>query len=228
MNRLIAITRLLLPVILLLTSARRDILLAHGGEDHGTVAESPVTVPTATGGELSTSGSTEQFEMLLKYSLPTVGDPAPVRFFIAEYATNAPVTGASFVLASKPSGVVFNKVPVMISPGIYQADLNFPGDTVYTLVATVSVGGRTDFIELRNVYAGETAERFLAEHSAGGVPNQTADTGTSWWVWVLAALGALALLFVVRMVLRRNGAGKGSTTTTEQNPSIHEPIEEAK
>ena len=58
----------------------------------------------------------------------------------------------------------------------YDLVVRFPKDTVYSLVATVSGDGRTDFVEVRNIYAGESAREFLADHSPEGLDAAATDS----------------------------------------------------
>jgi hypothetical protein len=182
---------------------------AHGGEDHGDAAAAPASVPGVDADLLTTSGATEQFELLLKYAPPRVGQDARVRLFLADYATNRAVGDAAFALAFKPAGVGIVRAPAMISPGIYEAVLRFPRDTVYSLVATVTAGGRTDFLEARNIYAGDAATRFIAEHSGRAAPPAPAAASGMPWpiiagivIVVLLAAGA-AIVAARRMRLKR-------------------------
>ena len=191
-----------------------SVALAHGGEDHGEAAAAQSVTPAAQGSMLTSHGSTTLFELLLKYPVTYAGEDTRVRFFLADFATNRPLEGAQFKLAFKPAGVEVAGAPKMISPGVYDLIARFPGDTVYSLVATVSVAGRTDFVEVRNIYAGEAAERFLAEHGGAALPAQSDEAGFPW----LIALGATALALIVAtltgVLLRRRSTTKRESSTT--------------
>src|SRR5689334_6822673 len=89
----------------------------HGGEDHEDAA--PAAAPAADGEMLSAFGVSERFELLLKYPVTEAKSPARLRVYLSDYASNRPIEGASFVLASRPAGVVAKEPPHMISPGIY-------------------------------------------------------------------------------------------------------------
>ncbi len=183
---------------------------AHGGEDHGDAAPAPASTPGASASMLTTSATTEQFELLLKYPPPEVGADTRLRFFLADYETNRPIEGGSLALSFTPAGVKVVTPPAMTSPGIYDAVVSFPDDTIYSVVATVRAERRTDFLELRNIYAGGHAERFLAEH--GGVSSSDAGAKTwPWWGSLLVIAGCILGALVVWRSRRRGRSRQGSS-----------------
>lgn len=175
---------------------------AHGGDDHGDAAPAPAHAPGVEADLLVASGATEQFELLLKYAPPHIDTDARVRLFLADYATNRAIEGAAFTLAFKPAGVVIVRAPTMVSPGIYDAVVRFPRDTIYNLVATVVAGERTDFLEVRTIYAGEAAARIIAQHAP---PERAASTASSvpWWSIGAVVTGALVVAAAVSVIRRR-------------------------
>ena len=183
---------------------------AHGGDDHGTGDAGPVSIAGAVVDQLTTYGTSEEYELLLKYPAPEVDEPARLRFFISDYATNRPVSGATFVLASKPSGVTAKSPPNMVAPGIYDVVVTFPEDTIYDLTATIAAGSHSGQVAVGHVYAGEAAEHFLAEHAPVGAAREVGDSGVAWWVWGLAAVGVFAVVAGVVAVTRRKGRDKGN------------------
>jgi hypothetical protein len=192
---------------------------AHGGEDHGHAGAAPSAVPAAQAGWLSTFGQTEQFELLVKYPPPKRGEPGLLRIYLADYPTNRPIVDAAFDLAFSPSGVKLASVPAMRSPGIYELTATFPTDTVYTLVATVTAGQRTDFVEIRNIYAGEAARRFLADHGGADVRIAVEEEGAPAWGFVAAGVALLAAIAIVAIVLRRRAASKPHEAGTSRGES---------
>ena len=187
-----------LSLLLLVGSSR--LLHTHGGEDHGEAAPAAPSTPGMTAEMLTTEGSTELFEVLLKYPVSETGEETPVRFFVADYATNRPIEKAEFDLSFKPGGVKVVHAPRMLSPGVYEALISFPRDTTYLLVATVMADGRTDFVEVRNIYVGDAAERFIEEHGAAADVD-VADDGGLPWVPIL--LGIMALCAITYVGVRR-------------------------
>ncbi|HVK40115.1 MAG TPA: efflux RND transporter periplasmic adaptor subunit [Candidatus Kapabacteria bacterium] len=185
---------------------------AHGGEEHshpGDDAAAPVSVAGMQGAVLTSSATTDYFEVVAKYPATDAGEDTRLRLFVADYATNQPIERAGLSLSFRPAGVTITQAPAMISPGIYDVVVRFPADTVYALVATVTSGQRTDFVEVRNLYAGEAADRFLAEH--GGAPGATAEEGSSTWVLPLV-IGAVVVagLAAIIVVWRRRRGGPGA------------------
>lgn len=180
---------------LLLLAGSRHPLHAHGGEDHGDAAPAPASTPGMTAEMLTTEGSTELFEVLLKYPVPETEEETAVRLFVADYATNRPIENAAFDLSFTPGGVKVVQAPRMLSPGVYEALISFPRDTSYVLVATVMADGRTDFVEVRNIYVGAAAERFIEEHGAVTIVDAAEDEGMPWLPILLGIVGVGAITF---------------------------------
>jgi hypothetical protein len=191
-------------LLLLASMAMQAMAWAHNGEDHGDAAPAPAATPGAGAGMLTTYAVTEIFELLLKYQPPSVGKSSTLRFFLSDYATNRALDG-SLDLAFTPAGVTIVSPPTMKSPGIFEAVVGFPADTVYSLVATVRSGRRTDFMELKNIYTGSHAERFLADHGGVVTPASSGSTRPRWWM--LAGSAAL-LIVVVALWLRMRRTGR--------------------
>lgn len=199
-------------------------LLGHGGEDHGAAEALPAATPGSA--SLSTHGTAGRFELLLKYPAPEAGKPVRLRFFLADYATNRAVEGARFVVASRPRGLSTQSPPAMTAPGIYELVAVFPADTVYSLVATLAAGDASEQIVLPNVYAGEAAERFLAEHG-GGPQDDAGGNGIGKWVVPLIIVGAaiLGILSFLGVRSRKASAGPaGDAPVAGKAASTVQPI----
>jgi hypothetical protein len=151
-----------------------------------------------------------------------VGKPVRLRFFLSDYATNRGVTGANFVVSSRPGGFTTQAPPAMVAPGIYELVAVFPADTVYSLVATLAAGDASERIELPNVYAGEAAEHFLAEHGGAPTAETAGENGTKWLIplviLVAALLGIIAFLGV-----RPGRRGKGSSIAEDGTDTTAQP-----
>lgn len=205
-----------LLVLLLFVIGR--IAFAHGGEDHGAAAAVAVPEGRADAGRLTSYGVTNMFEVVVRYAPPELEKPSPFQFLISDYATNEPITGATFTLASSPSGLTLHSAAKMISPGVYSVDLLFPADTIYNLVLTLQAGNRTDLLEIKNIYSGDHAKKFLAAHStpgSGGISPVGADQsgGVPSWIWwggalFLAIAGGWFLLRRRRRTLVHDGNSK--------------------
>lgn len=185
----------------------------HAGEDHGDAAPAATQSAAAMQGDLlTTSGATDYFEIVAKYAATDAGRDTRVRLFVADFATNRPIRDAALTLAFKPAGAVVRTPPTAVAPGIYDVVVRFPRDTVYHLVATVSADRRTDFVEVRNLYAGDAAERFLEEHATTATaPAVVQKDGNDWLIAL--AIGLVVLAAVVSVVIvRRRKASKSIAT----------------
>jgi hypothetical protein len=193
---------------------------AHAGEDHGEAkTPPPAAVAGMQGNVLTSSATTDYFEVVAKYLVTEAGGETRMRLFVADYATNAPVTDAAFSLAFRPAGVRVIRAPAMISSGIYDLVVSFPDDTIYSFVATVTAGKRTDFVEVRNLYAGEAAERFLAEH--GGVATTTKkEIESSWMLPAVIAAAALAFIIAIVAFARRRRSAATTDAGVARDPEL--------
>jgi hypothetical protein len=189
-------------VLALLVATGRHEAVAHGGEDHGEAAPAASSTPGAAENLLLTDGVSDYFELVFKYPPPSPGEETEVRLYLSDYATNRPLEDASYQFAFTPSDATVSQAPVMVSAGIYRMKVRFARDTVYRMVATISAAGRTDFVEVRNIYAGEAAEHFLAEHAVDGAQTPAAENGMPWW-GILAGVFAVLIAVVAVVVMRR-------------------------
>jgi hypothetical protein len=201
--------------------AAPTVLFAHAGEDHGEAQNTaPVAVAGMQGDVLTSSSATDYFEVVSKYPATDAGDDTRMRLFVADYATNRPVTGATLALSFKPQGVEIRQAPKMVSPGIYDVVVRFPNDATYSMVATITSGQRTDFVELRNIYAGDAAQTFLAEH-ATNVAVTTEESATPWTMIAAVAAGALGVGLLIAILLRRRKAVRpASEATVARDPEL--------
>jgi hypothetical protein len=193
---------------------------AHAGEDHGEAkAPPPAAVAGMQGNVLTSSATTDYFEVVAKYPVTEAGEETRMRLFVADYTTNSPVASAELSLAFRPAGVRVIKAPAMISPGIYDLVVSFPDDTIYSFVATVTAAKRTDFVEVRNLYAGDAAERFLAEH--GGAASTTEKESESSWMLPAAIIAAaLASIIAIVAFARRRRSTAATDAGVARDPEL--------
>ena len=161
---------------------------AHGGEDHGTPP------PAATvGGEARTAfGTTGQFEVLVKLT-PRAGEPASLMVFLADWATNEPLGGATVALQILSNPPVAVTAEAAGAPGIYHAIATVPAGT-FPLIATITAGDRIDLVEVAPLDFAPAAATTAAHRH--GLP------------WLRIALGAgvvLVLIAAVVIIARRRG-----------------------
>lgn len=196
---------------------------AHEGEVH---AETPSAAPTAVAGMqgdvLTTSGTSDYFEVVAKYSVTDAGEDTRIRLFIADFATNRPIADAGLSLAFKPAGVTVRQAAKMVAAGIYDVVVRFPTDDTYALVLTATAGQRTDFVEVQNIHAGTAAERFLAEQATTTATPPQVDDGMS--TLEIAAIGAgiiaLTITAVVIVRRRRNGVVTSGAVSRDHELAI--------
>lgn len=155
--------------------------LAHGGEDHG---EAQAPVASSMQGEVHVlSAVGDAFEVVLKHPAHGEDGPTPLRLFVADADTNAPVAGAQVELTLTGPSVQALK-PKMDSPGVYLAEAELPVESEFAAVATVTRGDTVDIVSLGAVHL----ER---EEAAATLTGGSSKAGRG--VVVLAGLAALAL-----------------------------------
>jgi hypothetical protein len=127
--------------------------LAHGGEDHGKASQ-PVG---SMEGETHVLGATgDVFEVVLKHPEHGAGGKTPLRVYVAETDTNAPVSGAEVELTLTGPTVQALK-PRMDSPGAYQTEAELPVGAEFAAVATITRGEAVDVLALGVVHLEEEA-----------------------------------------------------------------------
>ncbi|HVG64106.1 MAG TPA: hypothetical protein VNA24_36420 [Hyalangium sp.] len=167
--------RALLCVLLCLLAAPA---LAHGGEEHG---EAPRPAVGSTQGESHVLGATgDVFEVVLEHPKHGEGGKTPLRVFVAEADTNAPVSGAEVEL-TLTGPTVQKLLPRMASPGVYQAEAELLMGAEFAAVTTVTRGETVDVLALGTVHL-EPEE-------------STASSGAHTSArWGLAVVGGIAIL----------------------------------
>jgi cobalt-zinc-cadmium efflux system membrane fusion protein len=152
--------------------------LAHGGEDHG-AAPRPVSSLMDETHALGATG--DVFEVVLKHPQRGADGKTPLRVFVAETDTNAPVSGAEVELTLTGSTVQALK-PKMGSPGVYLAEAELPVGAEFAASATITRGEAVDVLALGVVHL--EPEESTGSH--GGGPSRG---------WLLGAVaGGLAVL----------------------------------
>ena len=123
---------------------------AHGGEDHG--AAKAATPAGAT--SFSVAALSEQFEVLLRYEPLTGGQPADLRLFLSDYATNLPIKGAKLTLAN-PEDASLKWTVTEKGPGEYLVEGQFPANKTYSFTVNVAAGEQADLLLLEGIKVGE-------------------------------------------------------------------------
>jgi hypothetical protein len=162
-------------------------VLAHGGEEHGEATPSAVGSARDETHVLGATG--DVFEVVLEHPEHGEGGKTPLRVFVAEVDTNAPVSGAQVELTL--TGPTLQKLtPRMSSPGVYLAEADLPLGAEFAAVTTVTRGETVDVLALGTVHV-EPEESPAA--SAESSPSR----------WPLAVVGGLGILGLVAWSVAR-------------------------
>ncbi|HEX8698926.1 MAG TPA: hypothetical protein VF815_08815 [Myxococcaceae bacterium] len=162
--------------------------LAHGGDDHG---EGPAPVASMQGEVHALGAIGDVFEVVLKHPAHGEGGKTPLRMFVAEAETNAPVSGAQVELTLTGPSVQALK-PKMDSPGVYLAEADLPVEAEFAAVATVTRGDTVDVLSLGTVHLEH-------EEAAAAVAGGSSKGG----LIVAGAVGLAALAFCAWWMARR-------------------------
>ena len=144
---------LLLKLLLLLAwlAAPARPAAAHGGEDHGDAAKA---APAAGATTFSAVAASDQFEVLLRYPPLKPGGDADMRFFLADFATNAPIKGARLAFTC-PEDPKLKFVVTEKGPGEYLVETTFPAKKTYSLTAQIVAGPQADLLLLEGIAVGK-------------------------------------------------------------------------
>ncbi|KAA9325114.1 hypothetical protein F0P96_20670 [Hymenobacter busanensis] len=195
---------LLLGLLLLSGNAQ-----AHGGEDHG--ASGKAAAP-AGATSFSVAALSEQFEVLLRYEPLEGGEPADLRLFLSDYATNAPIKGAKLTLTN-PEDANLKWAVTEKGPGEYLVEGEFPANKAYSFALNVVAGDKADLLLLDGIKVGEKLPVAATPAAAPSL--------FSSWKTILALIGAFVLgIGLTALLLRRRPrAGVPSSTAT---PVVYE------
>jgi hypothetical protein len=202
-NRIAAVSSLL-ALLLALASSPTNVW-AHGGEDHG-----PPSATVASGAsEHVVAAETELFTVVVKYAPRGLGGRLPLRIFVADTATSAPVSDASVRLEIE--GVADVRATAL-EPGIYTATIPEPRAGAHAAAVVTVEGSAVDLVTLEHLEFGPIAIDGTAPASGGtaaksGVPR-------SWWL-ALASLAAALALVAVAVVRRRRIHAVATSRETE-------------
>lgn len=191
---------ILLLSLLLLSGAA----LAHGGEDHGDGAKASTPAGATS---FSVAALSEQFEVLLRYEPLEGGEPADLRLFLSDYATNAPIKGAKLTLTN-PEDASLKWVVTEKEPGIYLVEGEFPANKAYSFALNVVAGDKADLLLLEGIKVGEKLP--VAE-----APPTDAPELFSSWKTILALVGAFALGIGLTVLLLRRRRPEPALQTSE-------------
>lgn len=163
-------------------------VFGHGGEDHG---EAPSAAPPTPNSIVSLSDTSDTLELVAQHDGLIPGRPSTIKFYLSDYRTNRPISGASISLdLSGPGSLKVSAKPSQ-GPGEYLADIVWPQEGEYVAAVTVEQRDGLDLLSLNTFKVGEKYYR----GDETGSPSRFA-VGLKVAVAGLAAslLGAVAFL----------------------------------
>ncbi|WP_035567979.1 hypothetical protein [Hymenobacter sp. IS2118] len=192
-------------LILLLGLLLSGTAYAHGGEDHG---DGPKAGTPAGATSFSVAALSEQFEVLLRYEPLEGGQPADLRLFLSDYATNAPIKGAKLTLTN-PEDAALKWAVTEQEPGIYLVEGQFPANKTYSFTVNIVAGEQADLMLLEGINVGEKLP-------VAAAPPAVATSLFSSWKTILALVGAfvLGIGLTVLLMRRRRTAAPVSTSSS--------------
>ncbi len=191
-------------LILLLGLLLSSPAYAHGGEDHGDGAKAG-TAAGAT--SFSVAALSEQFEALLRYEPLEGGQPADLRLFLSDYATNAPIKGARLTLTN-PEDAKLKWAVKEQEPGVYLVEGQFPANKAYSFTVNIVAGEQADLLLLEGIKVGEKLP--VAE-----APHADAPGLFSSWKTILALVGTFVLGIALTALLMRRRRQPAPLQTSE-------------
>ncbi|GAB3309382.1 hypothetical protein [Hymenobacter tenuis] len=194
-------------LILLLGLLLGGTAYAHGGEDHG---DGPKAGTAAGATSFSVAALSEQFEALLRYEPLEGGQPADLRLFLSDYATNAPIKGAKLTLTT-PEDANLKWAVTEQEPGVYLVEGQFPANKAYSFALNVVAGETADLLLLEGIKVGEKLPVAATAPAA-------ATSLFSSWKTILALVGAFVLGIGLTALLmrRRRQPAEPALQTSEQ------------
>ncbi len=171
-------------------------------------------------GLATTSAITRRFEVVLKHAPVEGGQAYRGVLYLADYATNLPVVGATITLEEPGvTGRPFT-VRATASPGVYAVEraAGFVRNGRFNVAVRIRAGDAADLVLLQNVYIGPV------DAPAGGAAAAEAasDEGLPWlWMLVVAALGVGFAAWLVRLArMRRRDAVPHHDARQDSGPDV--------
>ena len=169
---------------------------AHGGEDHGGPTKAAGGAAPTT---FSVASLSEKFELLLRYAPLEKGQDADMRLFVSDYATNAPIGGATITVTCPEAPALAFKVSAQ-EAGSYLVEGTFPANQQYSLAVKVVAGSQADLLLLEGIAVGKKLP-------VAAVPTGAAPGFFSSWKNVLLLIGAfVAGIALTALLMRRRAA----------------------
>ncbi len=139
-------------------------VFAHEGETHGEPTSAAKV--SLNEGAFTLSAVTENFEVVVKYPPADPGKEMILVIYVADYATNKPISDAVIDFEIKGLESVKPKVEKTDIDGVYQATVTLPDAQAHDLVLTISGNDVVDLIPINGLQAGVTLESVVADEHA--------------------------------------------------------------
>lgn len=168
--------------------------LAHGDEPHGAEA---AAAPAARTGASVASALSQAFEAVLVVPVRAAADPLHATLYLADFATNAPITGATLALAVPGRRDTF-RVTASGEPGVYTVEGPAVPAGALSFTLRVEAGERRGLMLLAVPAPAPAAE---AEAAAAA---ETSDAPFPWgWILAVAALGLVGAVWLAFLARQR-------------------------
>ncbi len=167
--------------------------VSFGSPTRVRAAEPPATGGPAVPGRYALSGTSDRFELMLKFDALRPADKATLDLYLSDFASNAPVPDAAISLSlHSGSRELWKGVAAPTArPGIYAVPFDAPPDTgSFNMLVTVRWRGNEDRFALAGVGVTTGSPSGTAQGHAGGA-----------WPWIIGT--AMALLAGAVVLLRR-------------------------
>lgn len=155
---------------------------AHGGEDHGTPQAAPSGDPNAVVRVVSNA----RYEVVLKYRSLAENGRIPVRIYVSDFVTNAPIAQATVALHTTVPSKISTSTKAL-EPGVYGGELSVGSPGRYTAILSIEGAGGKWESALTDLPLNEPVVMAQA-------PVVTTQRRNAWLPWVLAIVGALAIV----------------------------------
>jgi len=144
----------------------------------------------ASASAVSVSGHGDTFEATLQYDVLRPGKTAQATLYVAEWATNVPVSGADVVLEITGPGLDTKRSPTPLDgAGRYTVDLSLPAAEPYAMLVEVNRGEEFDLFPIDGLQAAQaTTEPESHDPHGHGLHLHTEEAAG------MAAAGMLLLL----------------------------------
>jgi multidrug efflux pump subunit AcrA (membrane-fusion protein) len=163
---------------------------AHEGHLHGTPQAATASDPNAVVREVSNA----RYEVVLKYRSLAESGRIPVRLYVSDFVTNAPVGRATVTLQTTVPARISTSAKAL-EPGVYAGELSVSSPGRYTAILSIEGGGAKSEFALSDLPLNEPVVMSQA------VAVTTSERRSAWLPWVLGVAAVLAIVGV--LALRR-------------------------